>query len=366
MNHEGKNTYRKAQTRGKSPGSKKRATTVRNAAIAQTAEKEQAVIRVSRAYKISVSSIPKYEDIGMTGQSGKLDRHWQNESVLTYFNQFRRNLNDIPKTFRFWDHRWLMEQYNLKGWEFGNWTNQEDQLNYVCAMGISFYDLQHILKLKRSDMGLRGKLGIAIGARGKGKALAHFEPASNIINLTRYKDYGNAGELLKVPTPDNPKLRKFLFTGGVGSFAHEYGHALDYWIGGFFDQEPLQYALSGGTSTRTAPDIERMKKKTPRGITEKLLARIIFKRIGKKPVFTHYYKTLREITEGKEYWYQRNELFARAFEQYIAFKMSKAGSANAFLHKLKYDHRVYMDYELLTQVAPLFDQLMASIRKILK
>lgn len=48
-------------------------------------------------------------------------------------------------------------------------------------------------------------LAIAFGARGSGTALAHFEPARNVINLTKLK--------------------------GAGSLAHEWGHALDFFLG---------------------------------------------------------------------------------------------------------------------------------------
>lgn len=49
------------------------------------------------------------------------------------------------------------------------------------------------------------KLAIAFGARGKGKALAHYEPARVVINLTKLK--------------------------GAGSLAHEWGHAFDDFLG---------------------------------------------------------------------------------------------------------------------------------------
>jgi hypothetical protein len=42
---------------------------------------------------------------------------------------------------------------------------------------------------------------MAFGARGKARALAHYEPANKVINMTKY--------------------------GGAGSLAHEWGHALD-------------------------------------------------------------------------------------------------------------------------------------------
>jgi hypothetical protein len=63
-------------------------------------------------------------------------------------------------------------------------------------------DLADVLGIKPEDISLGGQLGLAIGARGTGNALAHYEPELKVINLTR--------------------------AGGVGSLAHEWGHALDH------------------------------------------------------------------------------------------------------------------------------------------
>jgi hypothetical protein len=48
------------------------------------------------------------------------------------------------------------------------------------------------------------RLALALGARGSGKASAHYEPWSKAINMTR--------------------------TMGSGALAHEWGHALDHWL----------------------------------------------------------------------------------------------------------------------------------------
>ena len=93
----------------------------------------------------------------------------------------------MPKFFQFWDHRFLMKHFELRGWEFGEWVTQEDRMNYVAATGISLYDMRQILGFKAKDMGLAGKITMAIGARGVSAASAHFEPFSFAINLTRYK-----------------------------------------------------------------------------------------------------------------------------------------------------------------------------------
>ena len=49
-------------------------------------------------------------------------------------------------------------------------------MNYVCALSISLYDMRQILGFKAKNMGLAGKITMAIGARGRARALAHFEP----------------------------------------------------------------------------------------------------------------------------------------------------------------------------------------------
>lgn len=321
--------------------------------------------KVERVFKGKVTNVPKYEDVGnLTGAGSRLDNYWGSQALIAYFPQFRSGMRDIPKTFKYWDHRWLLDHFQLNGWEFGNWTTQEDRLNYVCAIGISLYDLKTLLGLKKEDIGLRGRLGIAVGARGKGKALAHYEPWSDIINLTRYKAYGYAGSKLRLPVPDNPKLRKFLNTGGVGSFGHEYGHALDYWIGGRFDVTKGTYALSRGRSVAVGVDETLIKKKSPRGAMERVLKAIIWEDYpNKKP--TQYYATLRAMAGNVDYWYRRNELFARAFEQYLNWKMGKKSQINSFLYKEKYQAVSYMPDAQMEKVGPLIDALMREIRKML-
>ena len=65
----------------------------------------------------------------------------------------------------------------------------------------SFKDLAMVLGIPDKAVGLNHKLNIAFGARGNGTAYAHYEPAREVINLTKMK--------------------------GAGSLAHEYFHAID-------------------------------------------------------------------------------------------------------------------------------------------
>lgn len=314
--------------------------------------------------KLYISDVPKYYDIGNVPKGSKLTRYWNYEEIIPYFKDFRKGALDLPKTYRYWDHNFLLKTYNLKGIEFGNWLSQEDRLNYICATGIALYDLKKLLGFSNTDIGLKGKLSLTFGSRGIPKALAHFTPAHWLINISRYKDYGNAGEFLRLPVPQNRKLQSFLKTGGVGALGHEYGHALDYWVGGYFDQSRQHYALSRGRSVSREVDRSHLNKKTPRGLMEKLLMNIIWEDYEKK-ILSPYYHTLYNYTTG-DYWIRRNELFARSFEQWISFEMNRKKQINSFLHFNKYGGVPYLDEKLMKKVAPIFAELMAAIRKIIK
>lgn len=95
----------------------------------------------------------------------------------------------------------FIDTFGIRGGEFGNWVNEaERQLNMNMCFD-SFRDLATVLGIPNSAVGLNHKLNIAFGARGNGNAAAHYEPAREVINLTKMR--------------------------GAGSLAHEYFHAID-------------------------------------------------------------------------------------------------------------------------------------------
>lgn len=103
----------------------------------------------------------------------------------------------------------LLKTFEFRGGEFGNWTTQEDRQAYLNYAFDALVDMANIMKMNPKYIGLGGyegkKLAIAFGARGAGRAVAHYEPSAVVINLTKMK--------------------------GAGSLAHEWGHALDDFIG---------------------------------------------------------------------------------------------------------------------------------------
>jgi len=100
----------------------------------------------------------------------------------------------------------LMETFGFRAIEYGKWNSQpkvkQEYTNYAYD---AFADLANILNIPFKSIGLQSNLAIAFGARGAGRAAAHFEPGTNVINMTKMN--------------------------GAGSLAHEWGHALDNHIG---------------------------------------------------------------------------------------------------------------------------------------
>ena len=95
----------------------------------------------------------------------------------------------------------MMEKFNFKGGEFGNWLNEKDRQESLNYGYDALLDLSKALNISPTDISLGNRLSIAFGSRGSGNALAHYEPDREVINLTKMK--------------------------GAGSLAHEWAHALD-------------------------------------------------------------------------------------------------------------------------------------------
>ena len=197
--------------------------------------------------------IPDYKDIYSTEEEAikvvkeevipKLLGKASEKKKSSSTNKFvRPQLKDINRTGE--DYRLgvnisgedMLRTFGFRGGEFGNWNTQGDRqacLNYSYD---AFCDLASVLRVPFDFISLGGykdkKLAIAFGARGKGGALAHYEPANVVINLTKMK--------------------------GAGSLAHEWGHALDDYIGikcgynGVFTRHSRMY---GGT--KEYPEVQK-------------------------------------------------------------------------------------------------------------
>ena len=62
-----------------------------------------------------------------------------------------------------------------------------------------------------------------------------------------------------------------------------------------------------------------------------------------------------EKNTSSDYWICRAELWARIFEQYVSYKLQRAGIYNVFLSQRKYKNTVYMLPQELKAVEPHID-----------
>lgn len=129
------------------------------------------------------------------------------------------------------DEQLLLDVFGFRGVEYGNWLPQDERQAVLNHSFDAFMDLAASLKLPPKAMSLGGDLALAFGSRGRGgknAARAHYEPARNVINLTRLS--------------------------GAGALAHEWGHALDYYLAKSCDVSQTRALTErGGDGLRVPP-----------------------------------------------------------------------------------------------------------------
>lgn len=95
----------------------------------------------------------------------------------------------------------FLKDFGIRGGEFGNWMSEKDAQASLNMAYEAFCDFADVLGIPLSSVSFCGRLAIAFGARGRGSAVAHYDPLREVINITKMK--------------------------GAGSLGHEMFHALD-------------------------------------------------------------------------------------------------------------------------------------------
>jgi hypothetical protein len=102
------------------------------------------------------------------------------------------------------------DKFGFREIDYGTegYMNQADREYHTKALEEATHDLVDVLGIEPHQVSFNKRLGVAMGARGKGgrvagggSIMAHYEPGRHAINLTKHS--------------------------GAGSYAHEWGHALD-------------------------------------------------------------------------------------------------------------------------------------------
>lgn len=278
--------------------------------------------------------------------------------------------------------QFITQTYKFGGIEFGNWVNQLRRVDFCLNTIAACYDMQKVLNFPRNNLGINGQIALAYGARGYAKAFAHYEPLTKVINLTRDRRVDKAAvDLFGNKLVEYAKDRKLYEQyakqlraehSGYGSLAHEYGHALDYVCGELFTK--TDRPLSGGHFTlvsfknantafnnynRVLAISEKqneMQKAFYDAFTSFLFS-------NGKP--TGFYRRVYTYGEKRgEYWMRLNEIWARTFETYIAYKLSKQGIVNKVLvreGKGKYRNELKAQAR---NVYPTFGEMAKNVKKI--
>lgn len=130
----------------------------------------------------------------------------------------------------------FMKTFQFRGVEFGNWNSINDRQENLNWAFNALMDLADLLSISPSAISLNGKLALAFGSRGSGNALAHYESARVVINLTKMR--------------------------GAGSLAHEWMHALDDYLGRLYGSKAIEFLSDSKirTDNEYRPIYDQMQK----------------------------------------------------------------------------------------------------------
>ena len=231
----------------------------------------------------------------------------------------------------------FMDDMKVRGVQFGNSLPDRERVYHAEKSAEALSDLTDILGLPDEAAGLGGKLGLAIGARGRQGAKAHFEPwqaddsanpsaGGPVINLTR--------------------------ASGAGSLAHEWGHGLDHYAANNKSGAQRQRFLTEADNDNVAP----LTSKAMKSVQEAMQSSGFNERLKDA--------SNAEGISHKEYiyWSSSKEKFARTFERHVQNKLHEAGRENTYLTGLhKQGHPLWPTNDEMAHMAPHMDALIAAI-----
>ncbi len=182
--------------------------------------------------------------------------------------------------------------FGFRGVEFGNWVAGDERQKTVNLGFDALHDLGRALGIPAKAISLDGTLALAFGARGQGgKAAAHYEPGRLVVNMTKLS--------------------------GAGSLAHEWGHALDHYLGEAHTDKPYGgsprsasgwyavYAKHGSAMTgpikRFAPEVEAMPPRLKAAV-KGLMNTIFYASESDEAVVERATKALKSAETGLKSW----------------------------------------------------------------
>ena len=178
--------------------------------------------------------------------------------------------------------------FDFRSVRIGAWVKEAEQKQKAEEFFVALLDLQDILGIPNFAISLRGTLSLHYGTGGRPGVCAHYQPSARILALAKH--------------------------AGIGSLAHEWAHALDHYLAStcFEEEVGARFATTAWLADFTLK---------PHPLNDALLK--LFKTIFLTPDGNHRSDYVgRAVTldmrQGSLYWSLPEELFARAFESWIA------------------------------------------------
>lgn len=206
----------------------------------------------------------------------------------------------------------LAKTFGLRGIEFGNYVEEKRRQTDLNEMWDSLSDLADALGVQGKTLG-HGALGLAFGARGGGRAMAHYEASRRVINLTK--------------------------TQGSGSTAHEWFHSAD------------NAATLSDPTDKTARSRAMMSEGV--GKTTASL----------RSAWSGYEARMKalDVTRSAAYWSKPEEMAARCFEAWLVDRLADLGIENDHLVEIERHGGAYPSADEMLLIGPEIEKFTAAL-----
>lgn len=286
----------------------------------------------------------------------------------------------------------LTTELGFKSVQLGNYMDDATSKQHIEQAITAVEDMSNILGIDLPKVMNDKGLSIAFGARGGGRANAHYEPAKNIINLTKGRGDGSFGHELihffdwKFNNSRNyrekwsSKKTRYYTNYPIEKLTLELMQALtgqkirkettlepqdDSYV---LNQPENKYmkAYAQGVSFE---DAVKMANESRWGAQEELQA---VADVYRKPVTatvtvwnekTEYYKESLKVGGGntQSYWVLPHELLARAGQAYLEDKLAEKGIKNSYVTRPTVDIKHYPQGQERKIFNELFDKVFAVV-----
>lgn len=240
----------------------------------------------------------------------------------------------------------FLEAFGFRGGEFGNYASYSERQLHMNYCFDALMDLAYVLNVSPNFLSLKregeGSLGIAFGARGSGKALAHYESYKRVINITKVR--------------------------GVGCLSHEWLHSLDDFIGSMCKNVAnLPFASSYmQNSENLSPELVKLFR-------ELVYSLKYNDKCGcKKQNRSDFWIESEKLDKGrkKAYFSSIYEMFARSFEAYVQDSLDEEGYISQYLvhstHNMYYfDYKPYPEGKEREEINKKFKAFFIGLKEFL-